>query len=96
MDDDTRSTPDFSNLTTDEGNNHFITNPIPIDDLDNQHESTPTSIGDNPRKVVEYNLRPNPFPKVKLDFRRLDAIDITQSTKQISESRLNQPDDFHL
>ena len=96
LDEDTSSTPDFSNLTTDAGDNPFITNPPPIDDLDYQNESSPISIGYNPRKVADYNLRPNPTPKTKLDFRRLDALDITRNIKQISESRLNQPDGFQI
>ena len=96
IDDDITSTPDFSNLTTDAGENPFITSPPPIDDLDYQDAPSSISVGYYPRKVSDCNLRPNPMPKMKPDFRRLDAIDLTHSIKQTSESRLNQPDDFQL
>ena len=52
-DEDTTSTPDFSNLTTDARDNPFITNRPPIEDLDYQNESSPISIGYNPRNVAE-------------------------------------------
>ena len=90
------SIPDFSNLTTDAGENPFITSPPPIDDLDYQDESSPISVGFNPRKVTDYNLRPNHMPKMKPNFRRLEAIDLTQIIEQTSESRPNQPDEFQL
>ena len=82
IDEDITSYPDFSNLTTDAGENPLVTSPPPIDDIDHQDESSPISVGYIPRKVSDYNLRPNSMPKVNPDFRRLDAIDLTQNKKQ--------------
>ena len=54
--------------------------------------NSPTHIGYNPRKIANHNLRPNPAPDIKPDFRRLDAVTITQEVKQNQESKLNQLD----
>ena len=70
--------PDFSNLTTDVGDNPYIRRPPPIQSPPIPPNSPPTVIGYNPRKTGKYNLRPNPKPNTDPDFRRLDAITLTQ------------------
>ena len=69
--------PDFSNLTTDVGDNPYIRRPPPIESPPIPPTSPPTTIGYNPRKTAKYNLRPNPKPNANPDFRRLDAITTT-------------------
>ena len=74
----TPPSPDFSNLTTDVGDNPYIRRPPPIQSPPIPPKSPPTVIGYNPRKTGKYNLRPNPKPNADPDFRRLDAITSTQ------------------
>ena len=69
--------PDFSNLTTDAGDNPYIRRPPPIESPPIPPRSPPTAVGYNPRKIAKYNLRPNPKPNANPDFRRLDAITTT-------------------
>ena len=69
--------PDFSNLTTDVGDNPYIRRPPPIESPPIPPRSPPTDVGYNPRKIAKYNLRPNPKPNANPDFRRLDAITTT-------------------
>ena len=69
--------PDFSNLTTDVGDNPYIRRPPPIESPPIPPRSPPTAVGYNPRKIAKYNLRPNPKPNANPDFRRLDAITTT-------------------
>ena len=61
--------PDFSNLTTDVGDNPHIRRPQPIESPPISPRSPPTNVGYNPRKVAKYNLRPNPKPNANPDFR---------------------------
>ena len=70
--------PDFSNLTTDVGDNPYIRHPPPTESPPIPPKSPPTVVGYNPRKTAKYNLRPNPKPNANPDFRRLDAITMTQ------------------
>ena len=74
----TPPSPDFSNLTTDVGDNPYKRRPPPIQSPPIPPKSPPTVIGYNPRKTGKYNLRPNPKPNADPDFRRLDAITLTQ------------------
>ena len=76
-DDKAPPSPDFSNLTTDVGDNPYIRRPPPIEDPPIPPKSPPTTVGYNPRKIANYNLRPNPKPNTNPDFRRLDAITTT-------------------
>ena len=76
-DDKAPSSPDFSNLTTDVGDNPYIRRPPPIESPPIPPSSPPTTIGYNPRKIAKYNLRPNPKPNTNPDFRRLDALTTT-------------------
>ena len=76
-DDKAPPSPDFSNLTTDVGDNPYIRRPPPIEDPPIPPKSPPTIVGYNPRKIAKYNLRPNPKPNTNPDFRRLDAITTT-------------------
>ena len=69
--------PDFSNLTTDVGDNPYIRRPPPIQSPPIPPKSPPTVVGYNPRKTAKYNLRPNPKPNADPDFRRLDEITTT-------------------
>ena len=71
------ASPDFSNLTTDVGDNPYIRRPPPIESPPIPPRSPPTAVGYNPRKIAKYNLRPNPKPNANPDFRRLDAITTT-------------------
>ena len=76
-DDKAPPSPDFSNLTTDVGDNPYIRHPPPIENPPIPSKSPPTIVGYNPRKIAKYNLRPNPKPNTNPDFRRLDAITTT-------------------
>ena len=76
-DDKAPPSPDFSNLTTDVGDNPYIRRPPPIESPPIPPSSPPTTIGYNPRKIAKYNLRPNPKPNTNPDFRRLDALTTT-------------------
>ena len=69
--------PDFSNLTTDVGDNPYIRPPPPIESPPIPPRPPPTNVGYNPRKTAKYNLRPNPKPNADPDFRRLDAMTTT-------------------
>ena len=69
---------DFSNLTTDVEVNPYICRPPPIESPPIPPKSPPTVVGYNPRKTAKYKLRPNPKPNANPDFRRLDAITMTQ------------------
>ena len=76
----TPSSPDFSSLTTDVGDNPH--SPPSIESPPNSSppihpNSQPTVIGYNPRKTAKYNLRTNPKPNTNPDFRRLDAMTTT-------------------
>ena len=73
----TSSSPGFSNLTTDLGDNPYIRRPPPIQSPPIPPKSPPTTVGYNPRKIAKYNLRPNPKPNATPDFRRLDALTMT-------------------
>ena len=66
MNDATSSSPDFSNLTTDVGNNPYIRRPPPIGSPPIPPRPPPTNVGYNPRKIAKYNLRPNPKPTLIL------------------------------
>ena len=66
--------PDFSNLTTNAGDNPYIRRPPPIESPPMPTKPPPKVVGYNPRKTTKYNLRPNPKPNANPDFRRLDAL----------------------
>ena len=66
--------PDFSNLTTDVGDNPYIRRLPPIESPAIPTRSPPTVDGYNPRKVAKCILRPNPKPDANPDFRPLDAM----------------------
>ena len=66
--------PDFSNLTTDVGDNPYIRRCPPIESPPIPPRSPSTNVGYNPRKTAKYNFRPNPKRNAHPDFRRLDAI----------------------
>ena len=70
--------PDFSNLTTDVGDNPYIRRPPPIESPPIPPGSPPMNVGYNPRKTAKYNVRYNPKPNANPDFRRLDAMTTTQ------------------
>ena len=70
--------PDFSNLTTDVGDNPYTRLPPPMESPPIPPRSPPTVVGYNPRKTAKYNIRPNPKPNANPDFRRLDAVTTTQ------------------
>ena len=72
------TSPDFSNLTTDVGDNPYIRLPPPTESPPIPPKSSPTVVGYNPGQTAKYNLRPNPKPNANPDFRRLDAITLTQ------------------
>ena len=76
-DDAAPPSPDFSNLTTDVGDNPYIRRPPPIESPPIPPGSPTTIVGYNPRKIAKYNLRPNPKPNAYPDFRRLDAMTTT-------------------
>ena len=76
-DDEAPPSPDFSNLTTDVGDNPYIRRPPPLESPPIPSRSPPTVVGYNPRKTAKYNLRPNPKPNAIPDFRRLDAMNTT-------------------
>ena len=73
----TPSSPGFSNITTDVGDNTYIRRPPPIESPPIPPKSPPTVVGNIPRKTAKYNLRPNLKPKADPDFRRLDAMTTT-------------------
>ena len=77
MNDVAPSSPDFSNLTTDVGDNPYKRRPPHIESPPIRPRSPPTAVGYNPRKIAKYNLRPNPKSNANPDFRRLDAITTT-------------------
>ena len=89
--------PDFSNLTTDVGDNPYIRRTPPIESPPNPTKSPPTVIGYNPRKKTKYNLRPNPKPNADPDFRRLDAMTTTQKEGKgaYTESKPNRSDNIN-
>ena len=84
--------PDFSNLTTDVGDNPYIRRPPPTESPPIPPKSPPTIVGHNPNKTPKYNLRPNPKFKANLDFRRLDAIISTQLKGKGNRRRPNRTD----
>ena len=59
---------DFSNLTTDVGDNPLIRRPSPIESPPIPPRSPPTVVRYNLRKTGKYNLRPNPKPNANPDF----------------------------
>ena len=63
--------PDFSNLTTDVGDNPYIRRPPPIESPSVPPKSPHTVVGYNPRETAKYNSQPNPKPNADHDFRRL-------------------------
>ena len=71
------SSPDFSNLTTDVGDNPYIRRRPPTESPPIPPRSPPTNVGYNPRKIAKFNLRPNPKLDANPDFRRLDAMTTT-------------------
>ena len=71
------SSPEFSILTTDVGDNLYIRRPPPIESPPIPPRSPPTNVGYNPRKIAKYKLKPNPKPNANPDFRRLDALTTT-------------------
>ena len=73
----TSPSPDFSNLTTDVGDNPYIRHPPPIEIPPVPPKSPTMTLGYNPRKIAKYNLRPNPKPNANPDFRQLDAMTTT-------------------
>ena len=75
--DATPPSPDFSNLTTDVGDNPYIRRPPPTESPPIPPRSPPKVIGYNPRKTAKYDLRPNPKPNANPDFRRLDVLTTT-------------------
>ena len=87
----TPPSPDFSNLTTDAGDNPYIRRPPPVESPPIPPRSPPTNVGYNPRKIAKYNLRPNPKPNAKPDFRRLDAITTTTEDENISSGVQTEP-----
>ena len=76
-DDVTQTSPDFSNLTTDVGDNPHIRRPPPNERPPFPPGSPTTIVGYNPRKISKYNLRPKPKSNANPDFRRLDAMTTT-------------------
>ena len=72
------SPPDFSNLTTDVGDNPYIRRPPTIESPPVPPRSPPTTVGYNPKKIAKFNLRPTPQPNANHDHRRLDAMATTQ------------------
>ena len=78
MNDATSSSPDFSNLTTDVGDNPYIRRPPPIESPPIPPRSPPTNVGYNPKNFAKYNLRPNPKLKRKKSIiRSPDRTDLT-------------------
>ena len=49
-----RPSPDFSNLTTDVGDNPYVQRPPPIESPPIAPRSPPTVVGYNPRKIVQF------------------------------------------
>ena len=76
-DDVTQTSPVFSGLTTDVGDNPYIRCHPPNESPPIPPGSPTTIVGYNPRKIAKYNLRPNPKPNANPDFRRLDAMTTT-------------------
>ena len=74
--DATSSSPDFSTLTTDVGDNPYIRHPHPLKILLFPQDHR-LQLSDITRKIAKYNLRPNPKPNANPDFRRLDAMTTT-------------------
>ena len=75
--DEAPPSPDFSNLTTDVGDNPYILRPPPLESPPIPPRTPPTVVGYNPRQTAKYNLRPNPKPNANPDFRRIDAMTTT-------------------
>ena len=73
----TPSSPDFSNLNTDVGDNPYIHRPLPTGSLPIPQKSSPTVVGYIALKTAKHNLRPNPNPIANPDFKRLDAMTTT-------------------
>ena len=71
------SSPGFSNLTIDAGDNPYIRCPPPIESPPIPPRAPPTTVRYNPWKITKYKLRPNPKPNANPDFRRLDAMTTT-------------------
>ena len=86
------TSPDFSNLTTDVGDNPYIRRPLPIESSPIPRRSPPTTVGYNPRKTAKYNLRPNPKPNANPDFRRLDAMTTTHYKRKDNIRSLDRTD----
>ena len=53
------TSPDFSNHTTDVGDNPYIRRSPPTESPPIPPKSPPTVVGYNPRQTAKYNLRPN-------------------------------------
>ena len=67
------SSPDFSNFTTDVGDNPYIRRPPPIESPPVPPKAPPRVDEFNPRKIAKNDLRLNPKPNANPDFRQLDA-----------------------
>ena len=63
----------ITSFNLDVSDNPYILTPPPIESPPKTPELPPIVIGYNPRKVGQYNLRPNPRPNVEPDFRMLDS-----------------------
>ena len=94
--DATPPSPDFSNLTTDAGDNPYIRRPPPSESPPIPPSSPPTVVGYNPRKAAKCNLRPNPKPNTNPDLRLLDAMTTIQQKgkRYYQESKPDRSDYF--
>ena len=71
---DKTSSDNVMSFNLDVSDNPYILTPLPIECPPKTPELPPIVIGDNPRKVGRYNLRPNLRPNVNPDFRILDSV----------------------
>ena len=76
--------PEFSNPTTDVGDNPYTRRPPPTESPPIPPSPPPTVVGYNPRKTANCNLRPNPKTNANPDFRRLDAMTTAQYENRLS------------
>ena len=63
----------ITSFDLDVSDNPYILTPPPIQSPPKTPELPPIVVGYNPRKVLRYNLRPNPRPNANPDFRMLDS-----------------------
>jgi len=77
FDGDKTSSDTTTTYNLDVSDNIYIARPPPIESPPTSPRLPPVVVGYNPRKIGRYNLRPNPKPNAKPDFRMLDAITTT-------------------